>query len=152
ALCGGRSVVVYPNAIKGAGVNLANLDRDGAFPGLDVQAAWKYYALCVGCADLLYVYWYHVARDFLTSVAGERALVIPTLNLNPADHKKFLDRMRKWVAGTNPEKASQESIILPEEQLLRLLSEEHAVNTLTILWAEFGQRIDDVRGVVSDIL
>src|SRR5262249_9501686 len=72
ALCGQSPVVVYPNALKGAGINLANVDRDGAYPGLDVQAAWKSYGLCVGCADLLYVYRHHVARDFLTTVAGEK--------------------------------------------------------------------------------
>ena len=60
-LCGRPEVAVYPNALRGAGINLANLDRDGAFSALDVQAAWKSYALCIGCADLLYVYWNHLA-------------------------------------------------------------------------------------------
>src|SRR5262249_53356385 len=32
ALCGQSPVVVYPNALKGAGINLANVDRDGAYP------------------------------------------------------------------------------------------------------------------------
>jgi CRISPR-associated protein Csh1 len=152
ALCGHEQVMVYPNALRGAGINFANLDRDGAYAGLDVLSAWKYFALCIGCADLLYVYWNHVANDFMTTVAGERALVIPTLNLDPADHKKFIERIKKWVAGIKPEKSGQESIRRPEEQLLHVLSKERAVNTLTLLWAEFGQRIDDVRGVVSEVL
>src|SRR5207244_2239887 len=52
SLCGCGPVMVYPNALRGAGINLANLDRDGAFPGLDASAAWKSFALCIGCADL----------------------------------------------------------------------------------------------------
>ncbi len=152
ALCGCQGVLVYPNGVKGAGINLANLDRDGAFPGLDVQACWKYYALCVGCADLLYVYWFHVARDFLTAVAGERALVVPTLNLRPTDHKHFLKRLKDWVAGAKSQRPGQDRVVVREGHLLTLLSEEQAVNTITMLWAEFGQRIDDVRGVVTDVL
>ena len=41
---------------------------------------------------------------------------------------------------------------LREKKLLDLLSEDRAVTTLTFLWAEFGQRIDEIRGVVNDVL
>ena len=90
--------------------------------------------------------------DYLTEVAGEKALVIPSLNLDPADHKRFLERIEKWVAATNVKKPGQDQVIVRERQLLDLLGEERAVNTLIILWAEFGQRIDDVRGIVTDVL
>lgn len=39
-----------------------------------------------------------------------------------------------------------------EDALLRLLAEEKAITELTFVWATFGQRIEDVRGVLSDVL
>jgi CRISPR-associated protein Csh1 len=41
---------------------------------------------------------------------------------------------------------------LPERRLLDLLSDDKAVTTVSFLWAEFGQRIDDIRGVATDVL
>lgn len=152
ALCGQRPVPVYSNALRGGGFNLSNLDRDGAFPGLDKHAAWKYYGLCLPCADLLYVFKYHLAADFLTQVAGEKALVIPTMNLAPADHRQFLRRIADWVSSAKPTIPGKDQVLVREKQLLDLLGEERAVNTITILWAAFGQVIDDVRGVVTDVL
>ena len=149
SLCGENPVKVYPNALRGAGINLANLDREGAFPGLDSSEAWKGFALCVGCADLLYVYWNHVAKDYLTTIAGSNALVIPSLDSQPAVRKKFSKRLREWVEGL---RQGKDTVTVREAQLLDILGEEAAVTTLTILWAEFRQRIDDIRGVVTSIL
>lgn len=152
ALCGQHPVPVYSNALRGGGFNLSNLDRDGAYPGLDKHAAWKYYGLCLPCADLLYVFKYHLAADFMTQVAGEKALVIPTINLDPADHRELLRRLADWVSSAKPTIPGKDQVIVREKHLLDLLGEERAVNTITILWAAFGQVIDDVRGVVTDVL
>ncbi len=149
SLCGSHPVTVYPKAPNGAGINLANLDRDGAFPGLDPAAAWKGFGLCVACADLLYVYCKHVAADYRMTVAGYNALVIPSLRFDPPLRKKFGQRLRAWL--TELEQTNN-SIIVHEKQLLNILGEEKAVATLTILWAEFGQRIDDIRGVITNVL
>jgi CRISPR-associated protein Csh1 len=149
SLCGRGPVKVYPKASNGAGINLANLDRDGAFPGLDSSAAWKGFALCVGCADLLYVYFRHVARDYRTAIAGYNALVIPLLQSDPLARKKFGERFRKWIYGLDQ---ARDSVPVNERHMLNILGADQAVSTLTILWAEFGQRIDDIRGVVTDVL
>src|SRR5262249_8161713 len=125
----------------------ANLDRDGAFPGVDPTAAWKGYSLCIACADLLYVYCRHVAADFLVTVAGERALVIPETTIYPSRRREFIRRARELAQGIE-----SSEVRLREKKLLNLLSDDKAVTTLTLLWAEFGQRIDDVRGVVMDVL
>jgi hypothetical protein len=149
SLCGQGPVTVYPNELRGAGINLTNLDRAGAFPGLDPSAAWKGFALCIACADLLYVYWHHIAGDYRATIAGYNALVIPSLTIDPEARRKFAKRLREWVEGL----AQLKDRVMPrEQQLLNILGEERAVTTLTVLWAEFGQRIDDIRGVVSDIL
>ena len=121
----------------------------GAFPGLDSAAAWKGFALCVACADLLYVYWNHVAADYLATIAGYNALIIPSLHFDPATRKKFAKRLREWIAGIDKTK---DTVVVREKQLLNILGDDKAVATLNILWAEFGQRIDDIRGIVTDIL
>ena len=149
SLCGRGPVKVYPKAPNGAGINLANLDRNGAFPGLDSSAAWKGFAVCVSCADLLYVYCKHVADDYRATIAGYNALVIPALQIDPGARRKFAKRFREWVSGIDQAK---DAVVVREKQLLNILGEEQAVATLTILWAEFGQRIDDIRGVVADVL
>ena len=147
ALCGAKPTTVFPNALRGAGINLANLDRDGAFPGIDSTGAWKGYSLCVACADLLYVYKNHVADGFLVSVAGERAVVIPETSVDVARRCQFVKRARELARGID-----KGQVQLREKKLLDLLSEDRAVTTLTFLWAEFGQRIDEIRGVVNDVL
>lgn len=147
ALCGTDSTTVYPNALRGAGINLANVNRVGAFPGVDLAAAWKGFSLCVACADLLYVYWNHVAADFLVTIAGEKALVIPETNIDPARRREFVKRARELAQGFDEGQPQ-----LRERKVLDLLKDDRAVTTLSFLWAEFGQRIDDIRGVVTDVL
>ncbi len=147
ALCGATSTTIFPNALRGAGINLANLNRDGAFPSVDPAAAWKGYSLCVACADLLYVYWNHVASDFLVTVAGEKALVVPETTIDPDRRRTFMKRVRELARGID-----KNTVLTPENKLLTLLGDDKAVTTLSFLWAEFGQRIDDIRGVVSDVL
>ncbi len=149
SLCGEVATSVFPNALRGAGINLANLDREGAFPGIDSTAAWKGYSVCVACADLLYVYWNHVAADFLGTVAGEKALVIPETSIDPGRRREFIKRARDMVRAVS---LAKDEVPHRENRLLKLLSDDNSVTTLTILWAEFGQRIDDVRSLLADIL
>ena len=38
-LCGSSGITVFPNALPGAGINLCNVDREGAFPGIDTRTS-----------------------------------------------------------------------------------------------------------------
>jgi CRISPR-associated protein Csh1 len=145
-LCGNAPVDVFPNALRGAGINLANVNRAGAFPGIDASCAWKSFALCIDCADLLYVYCKHVAGAYLTRVAGETALAIPSLNVADPSRKRLITRLRDWVTESGSKVTSR------ERQLVKVLGDQHSVNNITLLWAEFGNRIDDIRGIVTDVL
>lgn len=147
ALCGKERVEVYPNALSGAGLNLSNMDRHGAFPGVDPEDAWKGYSLCLPCADLLYIYKNHLAREFQVTVAGERALVIPAVSIEPERRRVFMGRLRKLLDGIG-----REQVTVRENRLIAHLSHDVALTSLTFLWAGFGQAIDDVKGVVADIL
>jgi len=147
-LCGRHPVTLYPNAVKGAGLNLGNIDRAGAFPGLDESVAWKSYGLCVDCADALYVYARHLLKDYKGKIAGETALLIPAL-LGPDEEKpRFLRDWHAYVA--NLEGGAIRS---REEDLLEFCAtRDDAQVVLQILWATFDQLVDEIRGCVTDIL
>ena len=145
-LCGKEDTTLYANAVKGAGFNIGNADRDGAFPGVSSATVWKAFALCIDCADLLYLYKFHISERFLCNIAGQRALLLPYTGMNSALRLRFMKRVAEYVRGVG------EGVARLEDRLLRILSEEPAVTTLTILWATFGQNIEDVKGVIIDVL
>lgn len=146
-LCGAAGVTVYPN-LRGTGLNFANMDRSGAFPGLDTGEAWKGYGLCLNCADLLYVFKNHLLGQFLGNVAGDKALLIPSLLGNPEGKRQFLADWRKYLKNLESGKiASHENDLLEFVQ-----GRNDAQVVLHILWATFGQVVDEVRGVVNDVL
>ncbi|RNE91167.1 TM1802 family CRISPR-associated protein [Marichromatium sp. AB31] len=147
-LCGARGVTLYPN-LRGTGINFANMDRAGAFPGLDTGDAWKGYGLCLDCADLLYVFKNHLlGQQFLGSVAGDKALLLPSLLGNPDGRRQFMEDWRKYLHHLESNKVSSY-----EKDLLEFVQDrEDAQIVLHILWATFGQVVDEVRGLVNDIL
>lgn len=80
-LCGKTKVTVFPNAVKGAGINFGNVDREGAFPGISTENAWKAFALCRACADLLYIYKFHVLNQDPVSQNGLLPRILPVKKL-----------------------------------------------------------------------
>lgn len=146
SLCGIQNTSVYPNAVKGAGINIGNVDRAGAFPGVMLDTAWKGYALCLDCADLLFIYKNHVSKQFFGEVAGEKALLLPLTGLDGKKRQKLINRIEKYVPAT------KKGVAEHEEHLLSIMAEEPAVTNITILWAKFGQNIENLRGVVTDVL
>jgi CRISPR-associated protein Csh1 len=153
-LCGETDVTVYANALKGAGLNFLNMDREGRFPGISVAQAWKSYALCVECADLLYVYKNHVIkkagpkkdkRPFVTRIAGENALVVPFSTMDSHARMDLLKDVLNYVETISRDVETE------EDDLLELLKEERAVLNLNFLWADIGQNIENVRGVLTDV-
>lgn len=146
-LCGATGVTLYPN-LRGTGINFANMDRAGAFPGVDTGQAWKGYGLCLDCADLLYVFKNHLLSQFLGSVAGDKALLLPSLLGNEEGKRQFLEDWRQYLQNLDGKKiASHENDLL---EFVR--NRDDAQVVLHILWATFGQVVDEVRGVINDIL
>ncbi len=146
-LCGASQVTLYPN-LRGTGINFANVDRSGAFPGLDTGEAWKGYGLCLDCADLLYVFKNHLLGQLLGKVAGDKALLLPSLLGNPNGKRQFLDDWRKYLQNLGDGKIGSHEADLMEF----VQGQNDAQVVLHILWATFGQVVDEVRGVISDIL
>ena len=144
---------LFPNAVKGAGINIVNIDRQGAFPNLDIDSAWKHYSLCVACADLLYVYNFHISEKYFARIAGEKALLIPSIIGDLSQKRKLLDRISNLATAIEDGTAGKgPQITKREKTILDLLQDSEAITDLTIVWADFGQRIEDVRGMITDVL
>jgi len=151
ALCSGQGPL-YSNALPGAGLNFVNGNFRGSFPGMQRKNAWQRFAICGTCADDLYVYKNHVAPDFLERVVGIPALIIPSADVN-GDTKEFgglIKNVRRMM--------EQENRAEGERTILRRLSAEATVATISLLWAKNlgtekpGQKIDGIRGLVTHVM
>jgi CRISPR-associated protein Csh1 len=156
-LCGDEDITIFPNALKGAGINLCNVDRAGAFPGLDAANAWKNYALCANCADLLYIYKYHVLKKsgpkkdklpFSARIAGDNALIIPSFFPGSSMDKRLriLDLATGYIEGMSSD------VGFSEENLLKILKDESTIMNFVFLWSDIGQNIENVTGMITDVL
>lgn len=151
-LCGRSGVTVFPNALKGAGINLSNVDRVGAFPNIDIMQSWKKYALCNACADLLYIYKFHFLKKdskgqnpFIIPIAGDNAVVIPFATVD------YHARQRIWREVEDLVKTTSSDAEVAEENLLYTLKDKKGILNLTFLWATVGQEIDDVTGMIMNV-
>jgi CRISPR-associated protein Csh1 len=156
-LCGAGETTVFPNALRGAGINLINVDRAGAFPGINTTEAWKKFALCGACADLLYIYKFHILKKFgpkkdrlpfKARIAGDNALVIPSFmpGLPVEDRLEVLKEIQDYIENMS------DDVEQDEEWLLELLKDKKSILNLLILWADVGQEIANVTGMIADVL
>lgn len=155
SLCGHSHVTIYSNGIKGAGINILNSDRIGVFPNLAVENAWKRYAICQGCADLLFITKAHVLKKssngrqpFGSRIAGASALVIPTFSPNIAAtiRGEIMAEIRRYVDDTMSDVAYR------EDGILDLLKDEQSILSFHIIWADIGQNIENISGSIMQVL
>ncbi len=153
-LCGTTETIIFPNALKGAGINITNADRAGAFPDIDASLAWKRYALCNACADLLYIYKFHFLKKdsnkknpFITPIAGENAIVIPITSMN----FHYQKRQEIWREVKDFVKVILSDSEESELDILDILKKEKGILNLTFLWATVGQNIEDITGMITNV-
>jgi len=152
-LCGALGVTVFPNALRGAGINLSNIDRAGAFPSTDTAQAWKGYALCAPCADLLYIYKFYVLKKnivnkrspFITYIAGNSAIVIPFTTLDYNARRSMQRKVDDFV------KSASFDVEEDELSILDIMKKEKGILNLIFLWATVGQEISDVTGMITNV-
>jgi len=137
----------YANGLAGARVNLSNVDRPGAFPGVTTDNAGKRFAISRQACDLLYIFRFHLLPKLLAEVGGSRALVLPTF-LSSKKASMFQKKFADYV-----EKLNTKDIEGAEGGLSRMyLEEETAVAGLHFVWATFGQKMEDVTFQMNDVL
>ncbi len=149
-LCEQQEITIYPNAVKGAGINIGNPDRAGAFAGINKENAWKNYGLCIDCADLLYIFKNHILSHFLSRVAGDKALLLLHLLGTQLDRAEFMNDWHKYLAQTQ-EKGLKKNV---EKELMEefFKNQDDAHLVIQIIWANFGQSMEEVNGYITDIL
>lgn len=144
-LCKRENISVYSNGMKGAGINFANVDRTGAFFELNSANAWKNFAICGDCADLLYIFKnYAISRKKLEcKIAGDNALLVPAyLKQAGIRMNRIMETYAEQLNGaTNTH----------EERILTQLARDESLLNLNIYWVSIGQNIDDMKGAVTDI-
>jgi len=143
----GEMTTVYPNSLIGAGLNLTNVDRLGVFTELDDTNAWKKFALGAANADLLYIFSFHMRSDFVGRVAGEQALILPHLTFEQTKRQRFVRDFKSYIQQLKTDARMQ------EKRLLRHFKDyPDAIASITIVWANFGQKLENVNGIVTDVL
>ena len=152
-LCNSSQVKCYPAGLSNSGINIFNFDRIGSFPALIEKNAHLSYSICENCADLLYVFKFHVMNNYISYVAGQETLMLPELYLNPKLLNKFLTNYKKYIEKLDsvPDKA----LIIEKKRLIKILKNEEAIGTIDIIWSKDslrGQSIGNLSGQISDIL
>lgn len=152
--CGEKDVKGYPAGLSKAGINISNIDREGAFPGVSSANAHLSYAVCEKCADLLYVFKFHVLENYISYLAGQESLILPQLDLEPKELGKFLDKFQSYLKEI--QKADDLKIAMFEKKkLVRLLTSEKAVCTIDIFWSKDslkGQSMGNLSGQIMDVM
>ncbi len=151
--CGKEDIKGYPAGLAKAGINIFNVDREGAFPNITNSNAFLSYAICENCADLLYVFKFHVMNNYITYIAGQETLMLPELYLNPQFLNRFLTNYKNYIEKLDsvPEKA----LIIEKKRLIKLLKNEDSTCTIDIIWSKDslkGQSIGNLSGQIPDIL
>lgn len=144
----GAQTTVYANSLSGAGVNINNVDRLGAFSGLDSGNAWKKFALSADSADLLYVFGFHLRDEFVGRVAGEKALILPEVMPDFRSRLMFMAKFRRLIEKTR----ESDSVEVLERRLATMVEGAESLAGISIVWASFGQKMSEIRGMVLDVL
>jgi len=151
--CGKEDVKGYPAGLAKAGINIFNIDREGAFPNITNSNAFLSYSICENCADLLYVFKFHVINNHITYVAGQETLMLPELYLNPKLLNRFLTNYKKYIEKLDS--LPKEALSIEKQRLIKILKNEEAIATIDIIWSKDslkGQSIGNLSGQISDIL
>lgn len=144
-----KETELFPNVLAGVGINIANVDKFGFFPGVTRKNAGKAFPICAPCAEALYAAKVHVFPKLIQTISGHRALIIPHL-LESEDWEDGLDivtsdlkRLLRDVSGAEQ----------TESGILKDLSDNRGVSTVTFLIGDVGgQSVENIRKVIPDVL
>lgn len=144
-----REDKIFPNALSGAGINIANVNKPCFFPGVISENAIKSFPICASCAETLYVAKSHVFPDFIQTISGHQALIIPHLvqSENKAEGlgiiKYALNLLKKDVASAKGTEAG----------IIEDLADNEGIATVSFLFGEVGgQSVQNIRKLLPDIL
>jgi CRISPR-associated Csh1 family protein len=140
---------LFPNVLAGVGINIANVDKPGFFPGVASENAGKAFPICAPCAEALYVAKFHVFSNLRQNISGHQALIIPHL-VESEDKSEALEivtsdfgRLRSDISGAERTEAG----------ILKDLAENKGIATITFIIGNVGgQSVENIRKVIPDVL
>lgn len=140
---------LFPNVLSGAGINIANIDKPGFFPGVMKESSHKAFPICAPCAETLFVAKSKVFSEFTKSISGHQALIIPHLiqSDNKAEGLEIIQHALKLLTKDVSTAKGTEAGIIED------LADNKGIATVSFLFGEVaGQSIQNIRKFLPDIL
>jgi len=150
SLCG-KGGELFPNVLSrdGSGINIANVDKPGFFPGVTKKNAGKAFPICAPCAEALYAAKFHVFQDLRQTISGHQALIIP--KLVESENREEGLQIVTWALKLL--KRDIEGAERTEAGILKELADNKGVATVTFLIGDVaGQSVENIRKVIPDVL
>jgi len=144
-----KETELFPNVLAGVGINIANVDKFGFFPGVTRKNAGKAFPICAPCAEALYAAKVHVFPKLRQRISGHQALIIPHL-LESKDSEEGLDIVTSELKRLLRDIGGAERT---ESGILKDLSENKGISTVTFIIGDVaGQSVENIRKVIPDVL
>ncbi|KQC14007.1 MAG: hypothetical protein APR63_06510 [Desulfuromonas sp. SDB] len=140
---------LYPNVLSGTGINIANIDKPGFFPGTLKEFSFKAFPICATCAEILFVAKSHVFSQFIQSISGHQALIIP--HLVQSDDKGGALEIIQYALNLLKKDVSVAKGA--EAGIIEDIADNKGVATVSFLFGEVGgQSVQNIRKFLPDIL
>jgi len=144
-----KEAELFPNVLSGVGINIANVDKPGFFPGVTRGNAGKAFPICAPCAEALYAAKFHVFSNLRQNLSGHQALIIPHL-LESGDKKEGLEIVTWALKLLKKDLGGAERT---EAGILKELAENKGIATVTFLIGDVGgQSVENIRKMIPDVL
>lgn len=140
---------LFPNVLSGTGINIANIDKPGFFPGVLKQSSLKAFPICASCAETLFVAKSKVFPDFTQSISGHQALIIPHFiqSDNKEEGLEIIQHALKLLTKNVSVAKGTEAGIIED------LADNKGITTVSFLFGEVGgQSIQNIRKFLPDVL
>jgi CRISPR-associated protein Csh1 len=144
-----RKAKLFPNVLSGVGINIANVDKPGFFPGVTRDNSGKAFPICTPCAEALYVAKSHVFPNLRQTISGHQALIIPHLVQSEvkAEGLEIITEALKLLKKDIKSAKSTEAGIIED------LGDNRGVDTVSFLFGEVGgQSVQNIRKFLPDVL
>lgn len=140
---------LFPNVLSGTGINIANIDKPGFFPGVLKQASLKAFPICELCAETFFVAKSKVFPQLTQSISGHQSLIIPHLiqSDNKAEGLEIIQHALKLLTKDVSAAKGTEAGIIED------LAGNKGIATVSFLFGEVaGQSVQNIRKFLPDVL
>ncbi len=140
---------LYANVLSGVGINIANLDKPGFFPGIVKNSSHKAFPICAPCAEALFVAKSQIFPLFTQSISGHQTLIIPHL-VQSADKSEGLEIIQSALQLLKKQVTSAKSA---EAGIIEDIADNKGIATVSFLFGEVaGQSVQNIRKFLPDVL